>query len=210
MPRPVAVSEAPVRARSRLFAAGLRLWPNNRNPMRILRLPYFITRRLRGRCDALMRSRPPDREVHHTDGTRYLLRWYLFRGAGPAASAGAGRALYLHAFHGSDVGRLHDHPWPSISLILHGEYMEHVPADPRAPAGPTRALRRRPGDVIVRRARDPHRVEIPADEPVPVVSLFAVGRRRRRWGFWCPQGWRDGPAFKQAARRQGDRGAGCE
>lgn len=177
--------------------------------MRVMHLPPFVTRRLCRRCDAVMRSRPPDREVHHTDDSRYLLRWYLYRGAGPDGSTGAGPALYLHGFHDADVGRLHDHPWPSVSLILRGEYIEHVPADPRAPAGPTRALHRRPGDVIVWRARAPHRVEIAADEPTPVVSLFAVGRRRR-WGFWCPQGWRDGPAFKAAARRQGDRGAGCQ
>lgn len=184
--------------------------PDIRDPMLILRLPSFITRRLRARCEALMQARSPDREVHHTDGTRYLLRWYLYRGVGPAGSTGEGRALYLHGFHGSDVGRLHDHPWRSISLVLCGGYIEHVPADPRAPSGPTRALRRRPGDVIVRRPRDPHRVELCAEEPRPVISLFAVGRRRRRWGFWCPQGWREGRAFKETARRQGDRGAGCE
>lgn len=178
--------------------------------MRVLRLPSFVIRRLRARCDALMQARPADREVRHTDGTVYLRRWYLYRGAGPDRPTGEGRALYLHAFHGSDVGRLHDHPWPSVSLILRGEYLEHIPADPRAPAGATRALRRRPGDLIVRRARDPHRIEIAAHEPVPVVTLFAVGRRRRDWGFWCPHGWRDGRVFKELARRRGDRVAGCE
>lgn len=176
--------------------------------MRILRLPPWITRRLGARCAALMRRRPPDRAVCHTDGTRYLQRWYVHRGRDGAG--GTGRALYLHAFHGSDVGRLHDHPWRSASLIVAGECVEHVPADPRDPGGRTRAVRRRPGDIVVRRARSPHRIEIPAGAPVPVITLFAVGRRTRCWGFWCPQGWREGRRFKEVARHHGEAGAGCE
>ena len=178
--------------------------------MRILRLPPWITRHLSAYCAALMQRRPPDRAVCHTDGTRYLLRWYIHGGRGPDGAAGTGRALYLHAFHGSDLGRLHDHPWGSVSLIVAGDCFEHLPADSGSPGGPTRAVRRRPGDVVVRRARSPHRIELPADASVPVVTLFAVGRRTRRWGFWCPQGWRDGRRFKEVARLHGDAGAGCE
>lgn len=157
-----------------------------------------------------MQGRGPDREVRDTDGTRYLLRWYLYRAAGPHRPTGDGAALYLHGFLASDIGRLHDHPWPSASLVVRGEYIEHVPADSGNPGGATRALRRRPGDLTIRSARNPHRIEIPAGQTTPVVTLFAVGRRRRAWGFWCPRGWREGRAFKQIARERGEAGAGCE
>lgn len=177
--------------------------------MRIARLPRWLTHRLQRRLAATAAGEP-HRLVRYASGTPYLARWYLYPAAAARRADSTRPALYLHGFHASDVGPLHDHPWPSLSVIVSGEYIEHVPASQRRPAGATRALRRCPGDVTLRRAGSPHRVEIPPEQRRPVLTLFAVGRRRRRWGFWCPRGWRDGPRFKRIARERGSPAAGCE
>jgi len=177
--------------------------------MRLARLPAPLTRYLNRRCAALA-ARTPDRMVNAAAGTPYLARWYI-RPPAPQRRADAHRpALYLHGFYDDDVGHLHDHPWPSVSVIVAGEYIEHIPAHGAPPNGPTRAVRRRPGDFVVRRARSPHRIALLTDQTLPVLTLFAVGQRRRDWGFWCAQGWREGRAFKRIARERGDPAGGCE
>lgn len=50
----------------------------------------------------------------------YLTRWHLI-------PRNRWFNLYLHKFvHGDDERALHDHPWPSASLILGGRYIEHT------------------------------------------------------------------------------------
>ncbi len=178
--------------------------------MRVLRLPQWLTGWLARRCDRVRAGRSADRVVRDGTGAAYLRRWYLYRGAGVFRPTGEGAAAYLHAFHASDGPKLHDHPWPSVSVILRGWYIEEVPIDARVPGGGTRRRVRRPGDVTLRRAASAHRIELPARADRPVVSLFLVGRRRRAWGFWCDRGWRDGPTVKRRQRAGGHPGAGCE
>lgn len=109
----------------------------------------------------------------------YLRRWHLTpRGDGPA--------VYLHQFLRSDDDRaLHDHPWPSLGLILHGRYMEHLPGGI--------AEMRAPGMLIERAPEAAHRVELLPNLKLtgeqPVWTLFITGPRVRDWGFHCPQGW---------------------
>ncbi len=51
------------------------------------------------------------------DGRPYLTRYILFR----CASLG----IYLHQFHRSDFAlALHDHPWPFVSILFPGGYLE--------------------------------------------------------------------------------------
>lgn len=66
----------------------------------------------------------------HIDGKPYLTRYYL-TGAEPTPSGTPeekrvwGVAVFLHHFHASDGERaLHNHPWPGLSLILRGGYVE--------------------------------------------------------------------------------------
>ena len=104
----------------------------------------------------------------------YLRRWFVTpRGEGPAC--------YLHQFLRDDDDRaLHDHPWPSLGVILSGGYIEHTPGG---------EVLRSVGDVVLRRPEDRHRVELFRDAagvPVEAWTLFLVGRRVRDWGFWCP------------------------
>lgn len=116
----------------------------------------------------------------------YLRRWHLTpRGTGPA--------VYLHEFLRSDDDRaLHDHPYDSVSIVLAGGYLEHLPGQPPA--------HRPPGSVITRTATALHRVEL-LREPdsgaeQPCWSLFLTGPRIREWGFACPNGWQPWQAFQ--------------
>lgn len=127
----------------------------------------------------------------------YLRRWFLTpRDDGPG--------VYLHHFLRSDDDRaLHDHPYESTSIILTGQYIEHL-ADGRG-------YLRQAGWTGSRSATEAHRVELLQDEagnPLPVWTLFLHGPRVRDWGFHCPQGWVPWQQFVDA-RDHGAVGRGC-
>src|SRR5690606_19189993 len=77
-----------------------------------------------------------------------------------------------------------------------------------------RVEQRSAGDVVCRRARAAHRVELisamDGSGSAPVITLFITGPRLREWGFWCPGGrwvhWRD----FTAPGRSGEIGPGCD
>lgn len=91
--------------------------------------------------------------------------------------------VFLHRFFGSDEDRaLHDHPWTSISLILQGRYLEHMPGG--------KSVIRSAGDILIRAGEDAHRIEL-VDDPVthPTWTLFSTAGKSREWGFHCRDGW---------------------
>ncbi len=152
-----------------------------------------------------LRRRAPDFVVYTADGRPYLRRWWVIP-RNPRFN------IYLHHFAASDDDRaLHDHPWWNISIILAGEYLEHLPG--------ARTKRRKawrpwaPWRLVFRRAAAAHRIELlPALAPGhlrPAWTLFITGRRVREWGFWCPQGWRHWREFT-ARGDKGKIGPGCE
>lgn len=168
-----------------------------------MRLPEILRRALLRRARALMGRRGPD-WIIGGEQRPYLERWWviprnrLFN-------------IYLHRFRRSDDDRaLHDHPWCNASLILEGAYLEWLPAA----GGLFRVEHRSEGDIVFRRARAAHRVEMvtamDGSAGAPVVTLFCTGPRVREWGFWCPGGrwvhWRD----FTAPGRSGEIGPGCE
>jgi hypothetical protein len=124
-------------------------------------------------------------------------RWNQRRASVDHERKRLGFNIYLHLIRRSDDDRaLHDHPWPSVSVVMAGQYIEHVPAHPKYPAGPTVAIRRRERDVIFRRSGSPHRLEIgsgPGNQSA--FTLFITGPRFREWGFWCPKGWKHWSLF---------------
>lgn len=130
--------------------------------------------------------RPPDLIIGTVDNP-YVHRWWVI----PRNEV---CNIYLHLFLRDDDDRaLHDHPWDNASLVLASGYNEVVPVDVLEPAGLTKSIERRPGDLIRRTAEDAHRVVLRRDEhgrPIPAWSLFVTGKLRRTWGFWCPKGWR--------------------
>lgn len=114
--------------------------------------------------------KPPDFIIGGEDYP-YIRRWYLLKDAERAS-------VYLHQILRDDDDRaLHDHPWPSTSIILEGELREHT-------ADSARLLT--PGSITTREAEDAHRLEVVDG---PVWSLFITGPKVRDWGFHCPQGW---------------------
>lgn len=125
----------------------------------------------------------------------YLLRWHVIP-RNPLFN------VYLHKILRDDDDRaLHDHPWPSLSIILRGGYIEVTASG---------TFWRRPGAFIFRRATTAHRLAL------PVVgggirycwSLFITGPKVREWGFHCPQGWRHWKEFVDT-RDRGQIGRGC-
>lgn len=143
-------------------------------------------------------------------GDPYLKRWYLLpRAPWPIWPIGC----YLHQIIRSDDERaLHNHPWPNLSILLWGGYIEVMPKRGRhfedwmTPHVPQVHVGRRPGDIVFRRPGAAHRLII-MDRPA--WSLFIIGPRIREWGFWCLQGFRHWKEFV-SPRDRGSVGRGCE
>lgn len=127
----------------------------------------------------------------------YLLRWFLIQ-------RNAAMNTYLHCFKRSDDDRAHhDHPWLfNISIILRGEYTEHVVLA----GGVVRKTIRKAGSFKFRWGASPHRVELHAGD---CWTLFITGPRIREWGFYCMErGWVHWKQFTAPADK-GAVGQGC-
>lgn len=117
----------------------------------------------------------------------YLIRWRLIETPW--------FGVFLHKICRPDHDRhLHDHPFPFVSIILRGGYVEEIPCDCFAcglkwiygVGDTTRSLRPR-FSVIRHRATDLHRIhELPNG---PAWTLVLIGRRCRDWGFQTEAGW---------------------
>lgn len=114
-----------------------------------------------------------DREGHEP----YLTRYYpLFE----PGSDFQGFNVVIHHFHKSDTPVFHDHPWPFVSVVLNGEYLEHTPLC---------MYLRTPGSKVYRRAKDLHWVElVPGEE---VWTMVLMGTRERSWNFLNENGIRE-------------------
>lgn len=164
-----------------------------------MKLPKLIT-------DALYRwverqaRRPPDFIIQR-GGEPQLLRWHMLK----TRYCG----LYLHCFTRDDDDRaLHDHPWPSLSIMLKGTVRELYATrdfNPILNEGTAERLHVE-GDVIFRKASFAHRILVPGE---PAWTLFFVGPRIRAWGFWCAHGWRPWQVFVDQSD-SGKIGRGCE
>lgn len=153
------------------------------------RLSWF--ERFARRLIAVSERRPPD-FIIGGEADPYLRRWWLI----PRNRI---FNVYLHHFLRSDDDRaLHDHPWASVSLLLRGSYLEHLPAGVVAPS--------KAGDLIVRGSgRMAHRIEL---DDGPCWTLFVTGPRYRQWYFHCPQGLVHWKRFTDD-RDSGVTGKGC-
>lgn len=155
-------------------------------------------------------ARNPDFVVgaDNPDGA-YLRRWYLLP-RNPVLN------VYLHHFMRDDDDRaLHDHPWPWLSFLLQGEYIEHTihaggihhrqnrKAGSLKLSGPWRAHR-----VELLKVRDFVATQPDNLTPISCWTLFVTGPRIRRWGFHCPKGWVDFARFTKPGAT-GETGAGC-
>lgn len=148
-------------------------------------------------------KRDPDFIVGHKENP-YLLRWYLI-------PQNRFFNIYLHKFLRDDDDRaLHDHPWPSLSVLLKGRYDEMRFA--RHFFYPlfshnNHTLVRVPGKRLkYRSAGYTHRVLLKSPR---VWTLFITGPQVREWGFHCPKGWVPWQEFCDETDH-GNIGRGCE
>lgn len=162
----------------------------------IMRCPGLILRWLHELAQAVILD-PPDMLIGGPHDP-YLERWFVIP-RNPIFN------IYLHIFRRDDEDRvLHDHPWPSCSIILTQGYREHFPGGGIA--------WRAPGQIVFRRARAAHRISIVSayagGRAAFPMSLFITGPRIRRWGFHCPKGWVHWKDFVDPTDR-GAVGPGC-
>lgn len=162
----------------------------------------------------LFKKRKPDFIVSR-EGIPYLHRWWLI-------PRNKFFNVYLHKFLGDDEDRaLHCHPWNSLSILLKGGYIEHLPG------GKIKVYKR--FAVIFRPATYAHRIELHkkkvgvvwqnADKTegsltekevsLPALTLFITGPKIREWGFLCPQGFRHWQDFVNP-NNTGEVGRGCD
>lgn len=121
-----------------------------------------------------------------------VLRWYVWP-RNPLC------CLYIHKFVRSDDDRaFHDHPWPSVSLVLSGRYREHTGEGVKEYGA---------GSIIFRSAEHAHRIEL--IDGKRAWTLFLTGPRKREWGFHCPKGWIHWRDFTMTADHDSI-GKGCD
>lgn len=111
--------------------------------------------------------------LDHANNTDvYLRRWYLIHTPW--------FGVYLHNILRPDGDRdMHDHPWPFISIILKGGYVEETVEGYKGWG--VASVHKMP-------ATGAHRIRW-IDRNT--WSLILVGKRCRQWGFHTPDGWVD-------------------
>ena len=105
----------------------------------------------------------------------YMTRWTLW-----GKRFEGDTRVFLHRFHRSDSDTLHDHPWLFTSLVLWPGYYEETPGGRRRWYGPL-SLLRRPATWV-------HRVFIPKGRGC--WTLVVAGKKTRKWGFHCAEGFK--------------------
>lgn len=144
------------------------------------------------KCLTIPRS--PDFTIWQGDAI-YLRRWWII-------PRNKKFNIYLHHFIQSDDDRAnHDHPWWNISIVLRGQYFEHV-------EGHYIRRHRGRGAIVFRRATLAHHVELWNEEPC--WTLFITGPVKREWGFHCPTGWVHWKKFVQQLPDGNKAGPGCD
>ena len=134
---------------------------------------------------------------HRIIGESYLHRWHLLP-RNPFLN------VYLHRFIGSDDDRaLHDHPWPSLSILLKGTLFE-IFSKNGSRMHQSRRIRR--GVPVFRRATFAHRLVLGVGGDA--WTLFLTGPVIRPWGFICPKGWVHHKDFTDATGTRIGRGCG--
>lgn len=122
--------------------------------------------------DRLLMRFIPHFVITGSDGSPYLVRYYLFKKSWVPVFR-----VFLHHILRSDEDRhLHDHPWNFVSLILWRGYVEERPDG---------FHRRRPGHVVRRSRHDAHRLDLKR----PAWTLVFSTGKKRTWGFHVDGHW---------------------
>lgn len=169
------------------------------------RLPNWLLRKLLRDHQAVVESRNPDVRIPgDLSIPAYMLRWWKIK-------RNAFFNCYYHIVRRSDDDTaLHDHPWWNFSIVLVGEYYEHL----ILPGGVHQKTKYGPGAVRFRRSGNfAHRLELERygpnawpfvqDEEIPVHTIFITGPVLRRWGFHHPLQWVDAYDWDDFLQQQG-------
>jgi hypothetical protein len=111
--------------------------------------------------------------VRRDDDVVYLTRWWLVK------TPWGG--IMLHRMDGPDARTtIHDHPFPFVSIVLRGGYIEDRLDPMRMIVIHARRVRR----INVMRREDAHTIRLLTR--TPTWTLVFAGRHRRTWGFIEP------------------------
>ena len=168
----------------------------------ILHLPPVVFKPIRERALRAIDLREPDNIIGPREAP-YMLRWITMPKAQILPNA------YIHLFKRDDDDRaVHDHPRPSVSLVLDGQMREiYAQRGWDAKDKSKHSVRMiRAGDIVFRSAAFAHRLELITPT---ALTLFMLGPKTREWGFWCPQGWRHHAEY-DAPGQYGLIGRGCD
>lgn len=132
-----------------------------------------------------MRHRLFVREVIGHPQCPILHRWTLLAlGRRPDGRLGRwGKMLLHHFLPNSDDRDVHDHPWPFITIVLKGFYVNIE----RNAQGKLTAERMKPGTIRYRPATHTHCTKA---GPNGCWTLVVTGPLVREWGFWLDGKWR--------------------
>lgn len=119
--------------------------------------------------------------------------------------------LYLHNLEAPDKEDPHDHPWPFLSFIVRGGYLEDFYPYPWVCKTKVVPFMREQNwkRFSLHRMRTGSAHRIKSVQP-GTISLILVGRRQRNWGFFTKEGWvqwdqyenpNRGPAVEQRSSR---------
>lgn len=165
-------------------------------------------------------KRTPYFHLHHADGSLYMERYWLVPSRAYEKEPDSrystlcklhkrpfgwllqrfGVSVRIHRLHTPDLDRhMHDHPWPFVSVVLRGFYVEARPRQIE-PAffGDVHTVEsmqmrvRGTGSIAFRRATDRH--SILSTSVGEVWTLFITFPKRQWWGFYTPSGkvhWKD-------------------
>lgn len=155
-------------------------------------------------------ERTPYTHLLHTDGSPYMMRYWLVPYGFDNPVSPWRRplawllqrfdiAIRVHHICTADLDRaLHDHPWSFLSVVLHGFYIEkrpikispcffeHYSDDFHGTYERGAFTFRKCGSVAFRHATDRHRITDVCSGGV--WTLFITGPQRQWWGFYTPKG----------------------
>lgn len=160
-----------------------------------MRVPQWIMTRLHMKLLAVSLRREPDEFIGGKENV-YMKRWFLI-------PKNRWCNVMLHNFKRSDDDRAqHDHPWSNASILIYGNYIEHVGS---------KTTMREQGHLYLRSAKTAHRVQLLTDQDgeIPVLTMFITGPKTREWGFLCPKGWRHNKIFCSSGDVERTVGRGC-
>lgn len=91
-------------------------------------------------------------------------------------------AMRIHEIHESDPEVMHDHPWPYLTIILKGSYIEQTPDyDSSGIFLRWRYTEYGPGSILWRSHKAQHRLLVTLGT---CTTLFITGKYRQKWGFY--------------------------